>query len=126
MGRPERTQKFEQEVAALELQHQGRAIRGSIPSAFAFGVEYRREEISGYVAPEYQDGWIVGNFLPTFGDYTVREAYLETLVSLPWKPGVQRRGSRHRLQHLWFRDDLEGGPRLVADLGPAFASDAVA
>lgn len=83
MGRPERTQKFEQDVAALNFSTKV-SNPWLDPIGVAFGVEYRREEISGYVAPEYQDGWIVGNFLPTFGDYTVREAYLETLVSLPW------------------------------------------
>jgi len=83
MGRPERTQKFQQDVAALNFSTKV-SNPWLDPIGVAFGVEYRREEISGYVAPEYQEGWIVGNFLPTFGDYTVREAYLETLVSLPW------------------------------------------
>ncbi|MBM0106565.1 TonB-dependent receptor [Steroidobacter sp. S1-65] len=83
MGHPERTQKFEQDVAALNFSTEVNNPWLD-PIGVAFGVEYRREEISGYVDSQYQEGWIVGNFLPTFGDYTVREAYLETLVSLPW------------------------------------------
>lgn len=83
MGYPQRTQKFEQDVAAVNFST--RVSNPWVdPIGVAFGVEYRREEISGHVAPEYQEGWIVGNFLPTFGDYTVREAYLETLIPLPF------------------------------------------
>ncbi len=83
MGYPQRTQKFEQNVAALNFST--RVSNPWVdPIGIAFGAEYRREEISGYVAPEYQENWIVGNFLPTFGDYTVREVYLETLVPLPF------------------------------------------
>ncbi len=83
MGRPAREQQFRQDVAALNF-------RTNVdnpwldPIGFAFGVEYRREAISGYVDPQYQDGWIVGNFLPTFGNYNVKEAYVEGLVSLPF------------------------------------------
>ena len=83
MGRPERTQKFEQDAAALNFSTNV-SNPWLDPIGVAFGVEYRREEISGHVDPQYQEGWIVGNFLPTFGDYHVREVYLETLVPLPF------------------------------------------
>lgn len=83
MGRPERTQEFQQDVAALNFTT-NLANPWLDPIGMAFGVEWRKEEISGSVAPEYQEGWIVGNFLPTFGDYTVKEVYLETLVALPF------------------------------------------
>ncbi|WP_179187088.1 TonB-dependent receptor domain-containing protein [Sphingomonas sp. TZW2008] len=53
------------------------------PIGIAFGVESRREKISGYVPPEFASGWYSGNFVPTFGQYTVTEAYLEALLSLP-------------------------------------------
>jgi iron complex outermembrane receptor protein len=82
MGWPQRTQKFQQDVAALNF-------RTSVenpwldPIGIAFGAEWRREEISGYVDPQYQDGWIVGNYLATFGDYNVKEAYFEALLPLP-------------------------------------------
>lgn len=83
MGRPERTQQFEQDAAALNFSTS--FVNPWLdPIGLAFGVEYRREEISGYVDPQYQEGWIVGNFLPTFGDYTVKELYVETLVPLPF------------------------------------------
>ncbi len=83
MGRPAREQTFKQDVAALNF-------RTNVenpwldPIGFAFGVEYRREAISGYVDSQYQEGWIVGNFLPTFGHYNVKEAYVEGLVALPF------------------------------------------
>ena len=83
MGHPARTQKFEQDAAALNFSTNV-ANPWLDPIGVAFGVEYRREEISGEVDPQYQEGWIVGNFLPTFGNYTVREVYLETLVPLPF------------------------------------------
>ena len=59
MGHPQRTQKFEQNVAALNFST--RVSNPWVdPIGIAFGAEYRREEISGYVAPEYQENWIVG------------------------------------------------------------------
>ncbi|MDY6948812.1 MAG: TonB-dependent receptor, partial [Pseudomonadota bacterium] len=83
MGRPQRSQQFEQDAAALNFST-NLANPWLDPVGLAFGVEYRREEISGYVEPQYREGWIVGNFLPTFGDYTVKELYVETLVPLPF------------------------------------------
>jgi iron complex outermembrane receptor protein len=83
MGHPQRTQQFQQDVAALNFSTQF-ANPWLDPIGFAFGVEYRREEISGYVDPQYEEGWIVGNFLATFGDYNVKELYVETLVPLPF------------------------------------------
>src|SRR5690606_7006260 len=50
------------------------------PIGLAFGVEHRKEEVSGFVPPEYQDGWFTGNYLPSFGSYDVTEAYLETVL----------------------------------------------
>ncbi len=83
------------------------------PIGFAFGVEYRREEISGYVDPQYQDGWIVGNFLPTFGDYNVKEAYIEALVPLPFGLELNTAARGTDYSTLGFRDDVEGGADVV-------------
>ncbi|MBY8825232.1 TonB-dependent receptor plug domain-containing protein [Sphingomonas colocasiae] len=56
------------------------------------GAEWRKEKISGFVPAEFQpiinangtttNRWSVGNYLPTNGDYSVKEAYLETVVPL--------------------------------------------
>lgn len=83
MGYPQRTQQFKQDAAALNFKTD-LSNPWVDPIGVAFGIEYRREEISGYVDPQYQDGWIVGNFLPTFGNYNVKELYVETLIPLPF------------------------------------------
>lgn len=84
MGRPYREQRFEQAVAAVNA-----TTNFENPwlndIGFATGVEFREESISGAVDPIYNSGWVVGNFLPTFGRYHVLEGYVETLVPLPWK-----------------------------------------
>ncbi|MCZ8132805.1 MAG: TonB-dependent receptor [Steroidobacteraceae bacterium] len=82
MGRPERDQRFQQDVAAINFStnFDNPWLQ---PIGFAIGAEWRKEQISGFVESQFQNGWIVGNFLPTFGDYTVKEAYVETLVPLP-------------------------------------------
>lgn len=82
MGTPWRDQQFEQDVAALNFSTN--VVNPWLdPIGIAFGVEHRRESISGYVEDQYASGWIVGNFLATHGDYNVTEEYLETLVPLP-------------------------------------------
>jgi outer membrane receptor protein involved in Fe transport len=82
MGNPARKQTFKQDVAALNFSTN--IVNPWLePIGIAFGIEHRRESISGKVDEQYQTGWIVGNFLPTNGDYTVTEGYLETLVPLP-------------------------------------------
>lgn len=78
-GWPERDQRFEQDVATLNFTTDVPGLR-DMPIGLAFGAEWRREEISGSVEEQYQSGWRVGNYLPTFGDYDVTEFYLEALV----------------------------------------------
>ncbi|PZN93998.1 MAG: TonB-dependent receptor [Alphaproteobacteria bacterium] len=81
-GIPSRQQIFKQDVAALNFNTK-------IPNSFvediglAFGIEHRKEQISGTVAPGSESGWIAGNYLATNGSYTVTEGYVETLVPLP-------------------------------------------
>lgn len=74
-----REQTFKQQVGALNVTTN---IDNSwfAPIGLAFGVEHRKEEVSGFVPPEYQDGWFTGNYLPSFGSYDVTEAYLETVL----------------------------------------------
>ncbi|OWK33158.1 vitamin B12 transporter BtuB precursor [Sphingomonas dokdonensis] len=83
MGTPYGDRRLQQDVASLNFSTNvdNPWLK---PIGLAFGVESRKEKISGYVPPEYASGWYSGNFTATFGQYTVTEAYLETLVSLPW------------------------------------------
>ncbi|OAN56703.1 MULTISPECIES: TonB-dependent receptor plug domain-containing protein [unclassified Sphingobium] len=81
LGDPYRDQRFKQTVAGVNLSMTPFATWAGDVSV-AVGGEYRKEEVSGYVPIEYQSGWSVGNFRPTFGSYNVKEAYLETVVPL--------------------------------------------
>ena len=81
LGDPYRDQKFKQTVAGANLSMSPFATWAGDVSV-AIGAEYRKEEVSGFVPTEFQAGWSVGNFRPTFGSYNVKEAYLETVVPL--------------------------------------------
>jgi outer membrane receptor protein involved in Fe transport len=81
LGDPYRQQRFKQTVAGVNLSTIPFATWAGDVSV-AIGGEYRKEEVSGFVPTEFQTGWSVGNFLPTFGSYNVKEAYLETVVPL--------------------------------------------
>ncbi len=81
LGDPFREQKFKQTVAGVNLSVIPFATWAGDVSV-AVGGEYRKEEVSGQVPVEFRTGWSVGNFLPTFGNYNVKEAYLETVVPL--------------------------------------------
>ncbi|KAB7647931.1 TonB-dependent receptor plug domain-containing protein [Polymorphobacter fuscus] len=81
LGDPYRDQRFKQTVAGVNLSMTPFATWAGDVSV-AVGGEYRKEEVSGSVPTEFQTGWSVGNFLPTFGNYNVKEAYLETVIPL--------------------------------------------
>lgn len=81
LGDPYRDQTFKQTVVGVNLSTTPFATWAGDVS-LAIGGEYRKEEVSGSVPVEYQTGWSVGNFLPTFGKYHVKEAYLEAVVPL--------------------------------------------
>lgn len=83
MGSPYADRRIQQDVASLNFSTNV-SNPWLKPIGLAFGVESRKEQISSYVPPEYAAGWYSGNFSPTFGAYTVTEAYLEALVSLPF------------------------------------------
>lgn len=83
LGDPWRRQTFKQTVTGINLSVTPFATWGGDVSV-AVGAEYRKEEVSGIVPTEFRSGWSVGNFLPTFGSYNVKEAYLETVVPLGW------------------------------------------
>ncbi len=90
LGDPYRDQTLKQTVAGINLSVVPFATWAGDVSV-AVGGEYRKEEVSGNVPTEFQTGWSVGNFLPTFGSYDVKEAYLETVV--PLGSGVEFNGA---------------------------------
>ncbi|MDX3910490.1 MAG: TonB-dependent receptor [Sphingobium sp.] len=90
-AQPLRLQNLKQQVAALNFSANNLFDIWAGPVSLAFGAEYRKESVSGYVDPLYQPlvsngvttgTWIYGNYLPTFGKYNVKEAYLETIVPI--------------------------------------------
>ena len=90
LGNPYRDQRFEQTVGGINLSVTPFATWAGDVSV-AIGGEYRKEQVSGDVPAQYRSGWSVGNFLPTFGSYDVKEAYLETVV--PLGSGVEFNGA---------------------------------
>lgn len=81
LGRPRREQEFIQDVAAINFST-GDFEGWAGPISIAFGAEYRKEEMDGYVDSQYSSGWKYGNYKVTQGDYDVIEGYIETLVPL--------------------------------------------
>lgn len=96
LGDPRRDQLLEQTVVGMNFSATPFATWAGDVS-IAVGGEYRKEKISGFVPDEFQpvpivdangnvtgatNRWSVGNYLPSFGSYHVKEAYLETLVPL--------------------------------------------
>jgi iron complex outermembrane recepter protein len=91
LGDPYRDQVLKQTVVGANLSLTPFATWAGDVS-IAVGGEYRKEEIDGFVPAEFQpvqnaNGtttslWSVGNFRPSKGSYSVKEAYLETVVPL--------------------------------------------
>lgn len=95
LGDPYRDQTIEQYVAGVNLAFNPFATWAGDVS-IAVGAEYRKEQIDGFVPEEFQpvfttnasgnvttsNRWSVGNYLPTKGEYDVKEAYLETAIPL--------------------------------------------
>jgi outer membrane receptor protein involved in Fe transport len=88
---PLRTQTLTQDVAALNFSTNNLFEIWAGPVSFAFGAEYRKEEVDGFVDPLFQPivaggvttgTWIYGNYLATKGQYNVKEAYAETVVPI--------------------------------------------
>ncbi|WP_189486265.1 TonB-dependent receptor plug domain-containing protein [Asticcacaulis endophyticus] len=81
LGTPTRKQRFEQDVAAVNFSTSD--IMGwAGPISLAFGAEWRREAMDGFVPPQYQSGWKYGNFKVSTGSYEVAEAYVEAVVPM--------------------------------------------
>lgn len=87
---PLRHQTIKQDVAA------GSVSGGlfNLPAgevAFATGVEWRREQINGDVAPIHNSGWLYGNFRVNQGKYDVYEGFLE--LDVPIIDGLNLNGA---------------------------------
>jgi iron complex outermembrane receptor protein len=96
LGDPYRDQVLEQTMAGVNFSATPFATWAGDVSV-AIGAEYRKEKVSGFVPDEFKpvpivdangnvtgasNRWSVGNYLPSFGSYDVKEAYLETVVPL--------------------------------------------
>lgn len=98
LGDPYRDETLKQYAAGANISTTPFATWAGDVSV-AFGAEYRRESITGFVPTEFQPLitttvtptgttksttplWSVGNYLPSNGKYNVKEAYLETVVPL--------------------------------------------
>lgn len=90
LGNPYRDERLEQFVTGLNLSVTPFATWAGDVSV-AVGAEYRKEKIRGTVPAEFQPvvannlvttRWSVGNYVPTAGEYSVKEAYLETVIPL--------------------------------------------
>jgi len=88
---PLRKQTLKQDVAAFNLFTNNLVDLWAGPVSLGFGGEWRQESVSGSVDPLFQPRvangvtsgtWIYGNYLPTFGKYNVKEAFVETIVPL--------------------------------------------
>ena len=95
LGDPYRDQVLQQYVAGANFSATPFATWAGDVSV-AIGAEYRKEKVKGFVPDEFQpvpiitngnvtgatNRWSVGNYLPSFGSFNVKEAYLETVVPL--------------------------------------------
>jgi outer membrane receptor protein involved in Fe transport len=95
LGDPYRDQRLEQYVAGTNWSVTPFATWAGDVSV-SFGGEVRKEKIRGSVPVEFQpnitvgsnglpttlNAWSVGNYLPFTGEYSVKEAYLETVIPL--------------------------------------------
>ena len=90
MGTPYRTQRLSEQVYGVNIS--GNPIENwQGPISVAAGAEWRLESINGFVEPQYQSGWLFGNYLVNKGHYSVAEGYLETVI--PLLPGMDFNGA---------------------------------
>ena len=79
-AQPTRDQTIKQDVASVAFTGDLFRLPGGT-AALAIGGEWRREGISGYVDPQFNSGWLYGNYLVNTGHYYVKEGFAE--VDLP-------------------------------------------
>jgi len=81
-AQPRRDQELRQDVVQANLSTNDLFETWAGPVSLAFGAEYRRERVDGTVDPQFNSGWLYGNYLVTRGSYNVKEAYVEAVVPL--------------------------------------------
>ena len=90
LGTPYRTQRLSEQVYGFNIS--GNPFENwQGPVSIAYGAEWRLESINGFVEPQYNSGWLFGNYLVNRGHYSVAETYLETVV--PILPGMDFNGA---------------------------------
>jgi outer membrane receptor protein involved in Fe transport len=130
LGDPFRDQQLRQTVAGVNLSFTPFATWAGDVS-LAIGGEYRKEEVSGFVPTEFQTGFSVGNYLPTFGSYDRQGSLSGDRRAARSRYRVQRSGAGDRLFDLRLCHDLEGGcdrggpSRTSAFVPPARATSAL-
>jgi outer membrane receptor protein involved in Fe transport len=81
LGEPLRTQRFKQDVVAVNFR--SNSLQGwAGPISIAVGAEHRKESLDGAVDPQFTSGWKYGNYRVTRGSYKVTEGYAEILLPL--------------------------------------------
>lgn len=96
-AQPQRFQTLRQDVAALNISTNDLFETWAGPVSFATGGEWRRERVDGYVDPQFNSGWLYGNYLVTKGAYTVWEVFGETVV--PLAKGLDFNGAIRRTEY---------------------------
>lgn len=81
-AQPQRFQSLRQDVAALNFSTSELFSTWAGPVSIAFGGEYRRERVDGFVDPQFNSGWLYGNYRVTAGKFDVKEGFIEALVPL--------------------------------------------
>ena len=94
---PQRTQTLRQDVAALNISTNDLFETWAGPVSFATGGEWRRERVDGFVDPQFNSGWLYGNYRVTAGSYTVWELFGETVV--PLAKGLDFNGAIRRTEY---------------------------
>lgn len=88
---PDREQRITQDVVAVNFQTNNLFSLPAGPVSLGFGVEHRKEAVSGSVdsfyAPQGSGStivptWRYGNFIPVLGSYNVTEGFVETIVPI--------------------------------------------
>ncbi|WP_164155488.1 TonB-dependent receptor plug domain-containing protein [Sandarakinorhabdus rubra] len=96
-AQPQRLQTLRQDVAALSFSTNDLFETWAGPVSFATGGEWRRERVSGFVDPQFNSGWLYGNYLVTKGSFTVWEVFGETVV--PLAKGLDFNGAIRRTEY---------------------------
>jgi outer membrane receptor protein involved in Fe transport len=96
-AQPNREQTLRQDVIAGNLSTNDLFETWAGPVSFAFGGEWRRERVNGFVDPQFNSGWLYGNYLVTAGAFTVTEGFIETVV--PLAKGVDFNGAIRRTEY---------------------------